>query len=170
MRCALKRAVITFCLISFVFALPVAAWAQAGAQKVALYRWVDTQGAIHYSEKLASIPAQYRAAAIKGSFVPDAGAIVPAKATGRLEEVGETYTREDNFYHIKGKVRNGFAQEVSQVKVKISFYDEEDRFLFAETTLVDPLVLAAGQIGRYHLMVNYNPKIDTYKTEFIGRP
>ena len=61
-------------------------------------------------------------------------------------------------------------QEVSQVKVKVSFYDEEDRFLFAETTLVDPIVLAPGQIGRYHLMVNYNPKIDTYKTEFVGRP
>ncbi|MDP8222739.1 MAG: DUF4124 domain-containing protein [Candidatus Lernaella stagnicola] len=168
MRYTLKRTAFILCL--WLLLLPTLALAQASAQKVVLYRWVDDAGVVHYTEGLESIPAAYRSIAVKGSFVPDAGSIVPAKASGRLEEVEETYTREGNFYHIKGKVRNGFSQEISQVKVKISFFDEEDRFLFAETTLVDPIVLAAGQIGQYHLMVNYNPKVDTYKTELIGRP
>jgi hypothetical protein len=169
-RFILKRRATWFWLALFVLASAANLWAQTSPQKVVLYRWVDAQGLAHYNEKLEDIPATFRAAAVKGTFAPESGAIAPEKTTGRMEEVDETYTREGNFYHIKGQVRNGFGQEVSQVKVKISFYDDEDRFLFAETTLVDPIVLAPGHIGRYHLMVNYNPKIDTYKTEFVGRP
>lgn len=169
MRCSLNKAVAILVLALLVVWLPLAALAQTTSKRVVLHRWVDSQGAVHYTENLEDVPAQYRATAVKGTFIPEIGEAEPTTFSGRLEEIEETYTREGNFYHIRGKVKNGFSQEV-QIKVKISFYDEEDRFLFAETTLVDPILLGPAQIGRYHLMVNFNSKIDTYKTEYIGRP
>jgi hypothetical protein len=40
----------------------------------------------------------------------------------------------------------------------------------AETTLVNPLSLAAGQAGSFHLIVKQNDAIDSYTIEVLGRP
>ncbi|NLH49963.1 MAG: DUF4124 domain-containing protein [Myxococcales bacterium] len=175
MRFKLKlRAVIVFVWL-FVFFLVGVALAQTGTKTSVLYRWVDEQGRVRYTDNLNEIPERFRNSAVKGSFVPTEATTKPrgeepAKPTGQVDLTEDNYYREDNFYHIVGKVRNGFSQPVTQVKVKVTFYDEEDRFLMVETTLVDPMVLSPGQDGKFHLMVKVNPKIDSYKIEVLGRP
>lgn len=158
-----------------MFFLVGTALAQTGAKTTLLYRWIDEQGRARYSENLNEIPERFRSGALRGSFVPSEAVAKPRaeeqpKPTGQVDLQEDNYYREDNFYHIVGKVRNGFNQSVTQVKVKVTFYDEEDRFLMVETTLVDPMLLAPGQEGKFHLMVKVNPKIDSYKIEVLGRP
>lgn len=165
-------------VITVVFILVSAGLAlgQSDENKVKLYRWVDSEGVVHYNEKITDIPEGYRAAATVGYFVPAKGEKVgsdenPEKLTGRIEELSHNYYRgEDDFYHIKGRVRNGYSQTVSSITVKVTFYDEEDNYLFSETTIVNPIVLSPGQTGEFHLMVRVNPQIDTYKIEVFGKP
>jgi hypothetical protein len=159
-------------LLTILAALAVGgvAWAQTSATPLVLYRWIDEQGRAHYVENLTDVPERFRPAAVKGLFTPNAPYQANAPLSGQLDVVEDTYYREDNFYHIKGRVRNGFSQTVNQVKVKITFFDEAERFLMTETTLVDPLSLIPGEEGRFHLMVKLNPKIDSYRVEVLGRP
>lgn len=146
--------------------------AQTASGQSTLFRWVDEQGKVHYAENLNDIPERYRTSAVRGTFTPVANSKQPTelKNSGQLEILEDSYYLEEGFYHIKGKVRNGFSQPVSQAKVKVTFFDAEERFIMTESTLVDPIVIPPGKEGRFHLVVKVNPAIDSYKIESIGRP
>ncbi len=152
-----------------------AAAAFAQQRTVTLWRWVDELGRAHYTDNPEEIPARYRPTAVPGVFSPS-GVHNPSTPTpeaprsGRMELLEDSYYLEEGFLHVKGKVRNGFTQPVNQVKVKISFFDANNHFLMAETTLVNPLSLAAGQAGSFHLIVKQNDAIDSYTIEVLGRP
>ena len=154
----------------------VASYAQIASSPIALWRWVDEMGRVHYTENLQDIPERYRASAVRGEFVP-AQSQTPTptptptpNSSGRLELLEDSYYQEEGFLHIKGKVRNGFTQSVASIKVKVSFFDADGRFLMSESTLVNPIVLAAGQVGEFHLIVKRNEAIDSYTIELTGRP
>jgi len=170
LRCT--SVVVLFSLLAVLCVQPVL----AQPQKVTLYRWVDELGKVHYTENLEDIPERYRASAVRGEFTPSQltpttpTPTPPPRTTDRLELLNDSYYLEEGFVHIKGKVKNGFAQPVAQAKVKVTFFDAEERFLMTETTLVNPIVLPPGQTGNFHLIVKQNPAIDSYTIEVIGKP
>lgn len=142
---------------------------------IVLYRWIDELGKVHYTETIEDIPAKYRASAVRGTFNPGNNKPTPTPTpkpnnTDQLELLNDSYYVEDGFLHIKGKIHNGFSDPVAQAKVKVTFYDAQNRFLIAETTLVNPIYLAPDQTGTFHLILKVNPNIDTYKIEPLGNP
>lgn len=149
--------------------------AQAQRKKIPLWRWIDEIGRVHYTENLENIPERYRASAVQGEFTPTPQQTptpppTPPPSTGQVELLEDSYYQEEGFVHIKGKVRNGYNQQVTQVKVKVTFYDANERFLMTETTLVNPLVLSPGQEGSFHLIIKRNEAVDSYTIEVIARP
>ncbi len=161
--------------IVVVLLLCWAAMAPAQQRPTTLWRWVDELGRVHYTENAEEIPARYRPTAVQGTFQPSnvrppTTPTPQPPRTGRLELLEDSYYLEEGFLHVKGKVRNGFAQAVNQAKVKITFFDANNRFLMAETTLVNPLSLAPGQEGTFYLIVKQNDAIDSYTIEVLGRP
>ena len=177
--CILKPArAIAVCLL-LVLLLSTVSSVYGKPGNVVLYRWIDALGKVHYTESIDDIPAKYRASAVRGTFSPGNGAATPTPTptptpkpgnSDQLELLNDSYYVEDGFLHIKGKVRNGFSDPVAQAKVKVTFYDAQNRFLIAETTLINPIYLAPDQAGTFHLIIKVNPNIDTYKIEPLGNP
>jgi len=177
--CILKPArAIAVCLL-LVLLLSTVSSAYGRPGDILLYRWIDELGKVHYTESIEDIPAKYRASAVRGTFSPGGGAATPTPTptptpkpgnSAQLELLDDSYYVEDGFLHIKGKVRNGFSDPVAQGKVKVTFYDAQNRFLIAETTLINPIYLAPDQVGTFHLIIKVNPNIDTYKIEPQGNP
>jgi hypothetical protein len=141
---------------------------------VILFRWLDGEGKVHYTDNFNAIPDRFRASAAQGVFVEGTAAPVPVggpaapppkAASGKLDLLDVTHVHDGDALRVEGRVRNGFARTISAVRVKVSFLDRADAFLFAESTVVDPTDLPPGAEGTFRLVVRAAPEIASYKTE-----
>ena len=146
-----------------------------------LFRWVDADGAAHYTDNFNAIPREFKAGAMQGRFVVDEGDVKPIggkpvdekptepeapRFSNRLEDLGRSFYQEDGLLRLQGKVRNGFSYPISYVKVTVNFLDENESFVRAESTYADPIELQPGGVGTYTLVVRYSPEIRRYQPEF----
>ena len=155
----------------------VAAWAAGAAAKpLIIWQWIDEAGKVHYTDNFNAIPQSYRARAVQGVFLPDKKfrpggnntSRPPGKRpkpTNKLEMFGEKYFEKDGILILEGKVRNGFAQPISNIKVKATFYDAKDAFVKEETTFLEPIQLKAGEEGKFAIEIPFSPDISSYKAE-----
>jgi hypothetical protein len=140
-----------------------------------LFRWLDGEGKVHYTDNFNAIPDRFRASAVQGVFVEGTASPVPvggaasspaAKAgSGKLDLIEVNHVTAGDTLRVEGRVRNGFSRVLDTVRVKVSFFDRADAFLFAESTVVDPTALPPGAEGTFRLVVRAAPEIASYKTE-----
>ncbi|MBZ0271014.1 DUF3426 domain-containing protein [bacterium] len=147
-----------------VFVFAAAAFAQ---DPVVIFQWRDDEGRFHYTNNYNSVPAPFRKTVVKGTFVPDTR---PEPARTRCEDAAPRVLETNYFVksgalHVEGTLQNGFAQTISYVKVKVSFFDQNDAFIKAETTFLDPLELAPCAKGRFSLVTPHIPNVAVLKTE-----
>lgn len=148
------------------------------AQEIIIWKWVDETGKINFTSNFNSIPERFRTKAMQGKFTPDS---TPSpgkgtnkdpnnnhpKPTNKLEIFDEKYSEKDDILIISGNVKNGFAQPISNIKVKVTFSDENEAFIKVETTFVQPIQLQPNEKGQYKIEVPYTPDIGSYKTEIV---
>lgn len=164
------------CLILFVAIMlaPIGAFAQAG-KTVIIWQWVDGAGKVHFTNNFNAIPEAYRSKAIQGRFIADRpyvpntgkgtnpGKTNNTKVTNKLEIYDEQYLEKDDMLVVKGKVRNGFAQSVSNVKMKVTFFDANDNFIREEIIFIEPIQLQPGEEGQYKVEIPFTPDIASYQ-------
>ncbi|MCC6157833.1 MAG: DUF4124 domain-containing protein [Deltaproteobacteria bacterium] len=141
----------------------VSAWAQS----VVIFQWTDDEGRQHYTNNFNQIPEPFRKTTVKGVFVPDA-ASAPAKPKCENEEplVETNYYVKAGNLHVEGSLTNGFKRSISYVKLKVSFFDTQDRFVRAESTFIDPLELAPCGEGRFSVVTPQTDDVSYFKTEY----
>ena len=147
------------------------------AQTNVIWKWVDGAGKEHFTGNFNSIPESYRNSAVQGQFMPDKplrdnnkppkNLNPKLKVTNKLEVFEEKYFENDEMLVVQGKVRNGFAQSISNIKIKVTFLDKDDSFIKAETSFIDPIVLQPGQEGQFKIQTPFTPEISSYKREII---
>jgi hypothetical protein len=170
----MKRLGIIICLI---LALAIATSAFAQAKRVILWRWVDEAGKIHFTGNFNAIPSTYRNRAAQGVFLPDKPLVSGnpgthvtkkpdrPKVTNKLEIFEEKYFEKDDNLVVTGRVRNGFAQPISNVKIKVTFLDEEDNFLRTESTFITPILIRPGDEGTFQIEVPFTQDIAGYRRD-----
>lgn len=170
----------TFQLVAFSLLL-IAAVALTDTGEVVLFRWVDTEGKTHYTDNFNSIPGEFKSDVVQGQFVVKGNNIRPVKPpapedpntpkpkppaySNQLEIIEDNYFEENDYLHIRGKVKNGFPKAIRQIKVKVSFFDANDQFIRLESTYVDPIEIQPGEIGAFTLLLRAQDNINSYKTE-----
>jgi hypothetical protein len=166
------------CLIVLITACAILVFAPVAlAKPVVIWQWVDDAGKVQYTSNFNSIPEAYRVRVVQGVFIPEKPAKPKngnstakgnqrPKPTNKLETFGERYYEKDGILIVEGKVRNGFAQQISNIKAKVTFMDGDDRFVKVETTFVEPIQLQPSQEGRYKIETPFTPDIASYKSDF----
>ncbi len=152
--------------LATVSALMLAA-VSAYAQSVVIFQWTDDEGRQHYTNNFNQIPEPFRKTTVKGVFVPDATS-APAKPKCENEEplVETNYYVKSGNLHVEGSLTNGFKRSISYVKLKVSFFDTQDRFVRAESTFIDPLELAPCGAGRFSVVTPQTDDVSYFKTEY----
>ena len=140
-----------------------------------IWKWMDGSGKIHYTDNFNSIPSAYRGTAVQGMFTSDDKGsstmktpttptpAVKSRITNELEFFDEKYFEQDSNLVVAAKVRNGFANPISNVKVKVTFYDKNDNFIRSEITYIQPIMLQPGQEGLFNITIPFFPNISYYK-------
>lgn len=161
---------ILFCVLIFFCSF---AYGQSDTEVI--WKWMDGSGKTHFTDNFNSIPSAYRGTAIQGSFSPDnvpgntsGGSATPtpvvkSRITNELEFFDEKYFEKDNNLVVAAKVRNGFANPISNVKIKVTFFDKDDNFIRSETTYIQPILLQPGQEGLFKIEIPFFPNISYYK-------
>ena len=151
----------------------------AFAQQEVIWKWVDDSGKVHYTSNFNAIPQTFRGQAIQGRFLPEKR-LVPGngkpsrnntnpkkKVTNKLEVFEEKYFEAEEMLVVQGKVRNGFAQPMSNIQIKVTFFDKQDKFIKTETSFIEPILLQPGQQGQFKILTPFTPDIASYKREII---
>ena len=169
----MKRFLALFALLLILGAAQV-----AFAKPIVVWLWVDDAGKRHFTDNFNAIPEEFRARAVQGVYIPEKKLQNPGeknganknnnrpKVTNNLDISEEQYFEQEGFLIIQAKVKNGYAQPVTNIKVKITFFDKQQNFIRSETTLLNPIQLQPGQEGRFKLEVPFTENINSYKTEF----
>ena len=168
----MKKLIFAIVLICFILAQ-----SYVQAESVILWQWADGAGKVHFTSNFNSIPEAYRSKAVQGKFVPDkplkptnsgknnTANAKNSKVTNKLEVYEEKYYEKEDMLVVEGKVRNGFSQPMSNIKIKVTFYDKDDNFMKSETTFVDPLLLQPGDEGHFKIQTPITPDIASYERE-----
>jgi len=146
----------------------------AAAKEIVLFRWVDDEGKMHYTENYNSIPEKFRVAAIQGVFRfrdkdEKNDKIRGPKITNKMEILEDNYRQEGGFLKLTGRLRNGYATAARSINVKASFFDKNNNFLFSETTIANPLEVQPGQEASFVMEVQMQSGIDRYKLDITWK-
>lgn len=158
--------------------LSMSAYGQA--KTIIIWKWIDGSGKSHYTDNFNSIPAAYKNSAVQGTFAPEKpltsnsnpnngrnGKTKP-KYSNKLEIFDTLYYESDDMLVVTGKVRNGFAQPISNIKIKITFLDKQDNLLRSETSFIEPIQLQSGEQGKFKIEIPPNQDIEYYKIDVIS--
>jgi len=69
-----------------------------------------------------------------------------------------------NYYYVEGILKNTGKTTVTNLKVKIQSLDKNSKLISINEGYATPSTLAPNQEATYKVMVNYNSKINTFKT------
>lgn len=145
----------------------VLAAASAYAQSVVIFQWTDDEGRQHYTNNFNAIPVPFRRTTVKGVFVPDAASAAAKPKCENEEPLVETnYSVKAGNLHVEGTMTNGFKRSISYVKLKVSFFDTQNRFVRAESTFIDPLELAPCGAGKFSVVTPQTDDVSYFKTEY----
>lgn len=158
----------------------MAMFAYGQSKTIIIWKWIDGTGKAHYTDNFNSIPTTYKNSAVQGTFMPEKP-LTPSKNSkngtngktkpkysNKLEVFDTIYYESNDMLVVTGKVRNGFAQPISNIKIKITFFDKQDALIRSETSFIEPIQLQSGEQGRFKIEIPPNQDIEFYKIDVIS--
>ncbi len=84
----------------------------------------------------------------------------------KLELIKWNFTNSENYFYVKGLVKNISSKSIESVEAIAICSDKNDEFVTSDNAMIEYSPLLPGQTSPFEVMVKYNPEIKSARVSF----